>query len=527
VATPTLRQHLLALCLFAAASLLLTWPLAVNPAEQLPAYTRVADDDLLSNIWAFWWTRRSVLLGQDSFWFTHALFFPEGAPLTMSAVCPPATLPFLPILAAKPGITGVILSWNLNVLLTFFLSCAGTYLLALRVCRNWVASVIAALLFGFSPFRFDHLRHVNLSVTQWLPFTLWAFLGRMEHGGLKWAAVAAIMLALVITSSATYFSYLVVLGPLWLLAWLVTERKTISSRLEAVSALLLPGAVALVLSAPVLLPTLRDSAYLAFETPIWEDPISFAYPVELFLIPRQHPYIGLCTVVIVLLTLFRRARAAPYAVLALSGLAFAPGPYLKTIHGVTGIPLPYELLRRLVPPLSQNRFCERFLIFWWLGAAVLVSLYLAKIWDESARGRRQVAIIALVLLLDIWPVRFETSRPPVPRIYAELSGAPAGLPVYDWPADYKTNRSYMYYQLVHERPICQGHLSRRDLLSYQNEEADAVSFLREFILVMHHEFPAGSREKGKLDWLHRRYDWVPFTKDAQREVYLLHLKRKR
>jgi hypothetical protein len=514
------RTHLAIAMLLAAATIALTWPLATSLTTHLPAYPRIPDDDLLVNIWSFWWTRASVLEGRGDYFFSRDLFHPEGATLTLTAHAPVASLIALPVLAVVPGLAGLKLAWNLNVLLTFWLSGLAAYALAFRVTRAPWPAFVAALAFAFSPYRYDHLRHVNLSGTQWLPLVFLAVLARIEGGAWKSALGLGFSAALVAGSSLTYAAQLPLFVALFVATWAGMQPKPVEALRSALLSLVLPGALAVALAMPAIWPAFLDMATLAFETPIWEDPASFAFPIEGFVVPPLHPYLGLSALLLGVYALVRaRAEAAPWAVVAFSGLLLAPGPVLKTLNGLTSIPLPYAIVRYF-PGLGQNRFTERFMVFWWVGAVVLVALALRKV-------PRSVCLLAgLAILIEMRHAPLPLENPPVPPVYAKLAEAPAGWPVYEWPATYHSNRWFMYYQMIHERPLCQGLLSRRPLLSYQLEDVDAALALPHLVLVVHKDLEkeAHGQHRKKLEVLRLRYDAKPFYEDAATKAELLTLR---
>lgn len=517
-------RHASPVLVLALATVVLTWPLVMHLTDALPAYTRLDDDDLLVNLWSFWWTRASLLEGRGSFFYTHHLFHPEGATLTLTALSPAASVPMLPVMGSVPGLSGIFLAWNLNVLFTFWLSGVGAYLLAERVTRQPWAAVVAGLVFAFSPYRYDHLRHVNLSCTPWLPFVFLGLLLRLEGGGLRAALAFAVSGALVAASSTTYTAQLPLFGLVFCAAWIGTQEDRRAAARRVLTALPLPLALGTLLALPALLPALVDMVSLEFETPIQEDPMNFAFPLQGFFAPNRQPYVGLGVLGLAVYALARRAGTGTWAALAFLGLILAPGPVVKTIATTTAIPLPYALVRYF-PGLTQNRFTERFLVFWFLGAAVLVAQALAG-WRPFARAPWAWGLlVGALLMLELRHAPIALEAPPVPPLYESLAAAPAGWPVYEWPAGYKTNRRFMYHQIVHQRPICQGLLSRRPLLSYQLEEMDAHSNLREMILVLHHDQPVDPHQQQKLATLRRRYVFKPFARDGSREAFLLTLAR--
>ena len=62
------------------ATIALTWPIAVSLDESFATHA-----DYFSNIWNFWWVRKSLFeLGTSPYW-TDFLFFPDGISLAAAA----------------------------------------------------------------------------------------------------------------------------------------------------------------------------------------------------------------------------------------------------------------------------------------------------------------------------------------------------------------------------------------------------------------------------------------------------------
>jgi hypothetical protein len=79
------------------------------------------------------------------------------------------------------------------------------------------------------------------------------------------------------------------------------------------------------------------------------------------------------------------------------------------------------------------------------------------------------AAASLIVLVECWPrVWMQHVPPPVPAFYAQIAApgdddggtfAVLDLPAGRWSAD--NGSAYMYYQLIHHRPIAWGYLSRQ------------------------------------------------------------------
>ena len=62
-----------------------------------------------------------------------------------------------------------LLTYNVLLLLSFVFSAYGMFLLCQEITQNTSAACLGGLIFGFLPFRFAHLDHLNLLSTYWLP----------------------------------------------------------------------------------------------------------------------------------------------------------------------------------------------------------------------------------------------------------------------------------------------------------------------------------------------------------------------
>ena len=78
----------------------------------------------------------------------------------------------LPIYAATRN---PILSYNVVFLSTFVLSAIGMFLFVRELTGSSGAAFLAGLAFGFAPYRFGTLPHVQVLSSMWMPFVLLGF----------------------------------------------------------------------------------------------------------------------------------------------------------------------------------------------------------------------------------------------------------------------------------------------------------------------------------------------------------------
>lgn len=163
-----LPTHELILAGCALATLALTYPLSIHPATMVPDLT----DPLLS-AWRLHWVAHTLLAGIDALsrLFDANIFYPYPLTLAYSEHFLGEALIGLPLLwVTDSHLVGI----NLSVLLSFVLTAYATYLFIADWSRSHLAGLIAGFLFTFSPFRFGHISHLELLVTQWMPLTLLA-----------------------------------------------------------------------------------------------------------------------------------------------------------------------------------------------------------------------------------------------------------------------------------------------------------------------------------------------------------------
>jgi hypothetical protein len=130
----------------------------------------VADsDDPLLSIWRISWIAH-ILPADAQNLFNGNIFHPEPRTLAYSDSVLLQGLAAAPLIWA--GLSPVA-AYNLALLGSIALSGAAMWLYAYRLTGSGTAAVLAGIVFAFVPFRFDHLPHLELQATMFLPLTLW------------------------------------------------------------------------------------------------------------------------------------------------------------------------------------------------------------------------------------------------------------------------------------------------------------------------------------------------------------------
>ncbi len=152
------------LTIYTLLTLILTYPLIFNLSTAVPNDI----GDPLLNTWILAWDAHALLTGPLNL-FNANIFYPLPNTLAYSEHLFSTALLALPIqlITGEP-----VAAYNLSLLATFPLAAFGMYLLALRWTGQRSAAFIGGLVFGFAPYRFAAIAHLQLLTFQWLPFAL-------------------------------------------------------------------------------------------------------------------------------------------------------------------------------------------------------------------------------------------------------------------------------------------------------------------------------------------------------------------
>jgi hypothetical protein len=258
------------------------------------------------------------------------------------------------------------------------------------------AAFFGALAFMFSDPLLVHLGNLNLiAVLSWLPWLLAAY-SRALHGSYEgnvrlWLAVTAAIFALANYAGHAQSSlYLGLALATYTLGWSLYHWAGLGWRALLAGAwrLALAGGLALLLTAPILLPALELTQFTERSTFSYQDTTHFSLaPAQLIGLltpgffgrgPALHwslwdrvetPYAGVSTLLLAIGALLMsqpklRRRLWPWTLLAAVGLLMALGVY-AIVHG---------WLTWLLPPLGQMRAPARALILWNTALAILAAV---------------------------------------------------------------------------------------------------------------------------------------------------------
>ena len=251
----------LVLLIYAALSLVLTWPIGLGITRDVPGDL----GDSLLNMWILGWGVEHVPLlftGQISwadFWNAN-IFHPDPMTLALSEHLFGQTLQVLPVYWLTHNI---ILCYNLLFIATFAVSAFGTYLLVRDLTGDKRAAFVAGVIYGFLPYRIASVPHVQVMSSQWMPLALYG-LNRFVTGG-SWRALAGGTFALVMQnwSCGYYLLYFAPFVPVFVLhrMWTAGTLRTVRTW----TGLLAAAAGTVILTLPFLLPYSEVQKMFGFE----------------------------------------------------------------------------------------------------------------------------------------------------------------------------------------------------------------------------------------------------------------------
>jgi hypothetical protein len=447
--------------LFALLTIALTWPQAFYLGSRAAQH-----HDVYFNMWRLRWVAHALITPSAGV-FDGNIFHPEQRALAYSDAMLVEGIVAAPMLWAglKPALVH-------NLLLLGAIAVSGLAMCALAryLTGSLGAGVVAGVVFAFAPYRFEHIMHMELQWTMWMPLGFLALHRTFETGRWRYGLTTGACIALQMLSSIYYGVFLASLIALGALLLMARDREVALPR--ALLALAAGAVVAAAVSAAYAVPYLRvqttvgersgqevasysarPSNYLAATSSnsLYGSRTASRGDVE------RHLFPGAIPVVLAIAGLLLRTRSRR-AIVYLLLLAAA----FETSLGFNGYIYPwlYEhvaVYRGLRAPARLGVFVLMFL-------AVLAAYGYRALVDRRPPVVRAALVAALTLgLIAEYHVAFvlapfANAAPPVYRVLAsQPRGIVAELPVP--PADRLPGREaeYSYLSTFHWFPLVNGY----------------------------------------------------------------------
>jgi len=511
---PRRRRALYALLFYAVAVLLLAAPL---PLHFFSTVARAVRQDVWLNVWALAWTSEHLLTAPAGL-FDANIFFPHLDTLAYTDHFIGQAILAAPLYwLSGNAVAAYNLAWYAALILTGW----GGYLWVRSLIGDEPAGEAAALVAGavclLVPGKRTALSHLQVISLQGVPLALFAVHSLLKRPGWRPAlglTAAAVYAALCSWYTAAYTALLLsFVGGAGVLVGVPPEQRR---------RVLGYGAAALLLAAavmyPVALPYRAVQQEMAFERPLQELVATSLRPVDFIsswswlhqgVLPQGSGaggyFPGLLAALLAALGVrdgWRRGDRWPalYAVGAAGFAILALGPRLTLGESLT-LPLPYELLYRLVPGFGALRNPYRAAFFATLLFAVPVG-YGARRAIEWGRARllyqqrwrahprlgglapvtwALAVTLSAVHLLEAWPGPQEIAAMPAPPspAYEWLAqqDPPGAALVWPLPRPFDDNARYQLWTVGSWAPLVNGHsgLYPADFLELYDVEAEFPS----------------------------------------------------
>ena len=459
----------------------MTWPLILH----LDTHFAGQNIDVWINQWATWWAEKAFIEGR-SLYYTDAMFYPQGVSLAFHSFSHANTVL---VILLRPWL-GDLGAHNVTVMLAHILSGYAMFCLGRYLVKSTWGAFFAGLVFAFYPYRMAESVHPVLVSTQWIPLYLLFLIRLVEEGRRHHIIPTAIFAFLTALTSWHLLIFAIFISATYVVYLVLSERWRLS-RATLVNLALLVGLIG-ILIAPFLYPLLREQlstsrSYVGVELEdgAGNDPLAFVLPAE------QHPvfrplvipwharikntraaYLGITVVglsVFGSLKNWRRARF--WVVLALTSMVLSLHPRLQIGGYIFDVAIPWS-----IPIVWLLRHPFRFNLVIGLAVAVTGGLGLteliARLCDQNPRRRARLMTVATVMLLfEYLYFPFPLTPAVVSNYYAEISTTPASGAILDLPMGRDPARYYLYYQMLHGRPLIEGVVSRTSHAAYAFIEA--------------------------------------------------------
>lgn len=449
------------LALLALLTVVATWP----QARQLD---RIPDNvDAYFSLWRLGWTAHQ-LPADPGHLFDANIFHPEQNTLAYSDAVLLQGVIALPFIRA--GLP-VVYAYNGLVLASFVLAGFGMFVLALRLTASPAAALLGAVVFAFTPFRFDHYYHLELLWAAWMPLAFWMVHRTLDGGRLRDGLLAGLFVALQILSSLYYGVFLCSALVFFVVPFLPGRNAVLRRR--ALAALLAGGVLAVVIVVPYMQPYWRARDALpernAAEASLFAaGPRHYlaalpenrlAGPVTASLgRPEKRLFPGFVAIGLALLALWPRPTrtVVAYAVVLAVSIDLSFGP-----RGIG-----FDWLREHVAVYRGLRAPARFGQVALMALAVLAATgcgRLKAMLDSRGRGNAVAAGLVAIAFCEylVQPLALERVPTAAPPVYQWLRDQPRGV-VAEMPLPTRATMplhegTFQFLSTFHWQPVVNGY----------------------------------------------------------------------
>ncbi len=475
------RRRMLRLAVYLLAATVSTWPLVLHPTSRLAALHGPGDPYLY--VWVLGWDLQTITTSPsalvDGRILDANIFHPARQTLAYTDHLIPQALVLWPVYFVSRD---PILCYNVLLLFSLVASALAMHVFARAVVGHERAAYLAGLAWGFGPYHFSQLAHLQLQGLYLLPLTF-LYLHKSIAGCRRRHAVAVGALAALQAATSIYYGLIGAMGlAAGGLALLVGVGRWRS--LPHLRTLTLAAAIGMGLVAPIVWPYWQVQQREGFARTLVEASRHAAAPMSYLSVPPVNAIYGRTRLlpeapdeerglfpgfVVIALAAYGlvRARRAGSAPLGLAMAALVALGFVLSL-GPEGVKPLYATLFRVVFGFHAIRAPARFAVLVTFGLSTLAALGAREL-TRAARAappHRHWLPVACAVAMAI-----EYANAPIPYAAAPPRRTPAGQwlarapepgAVLYLPLDLDAgNTPYMVQSLEHRRPIVNGYSGQR------------------------------------------------------------------
>lgn len=483
-------------------AIIFTYPQITGLTTAVPQSPLGLSSDPYLMLWNAWWAKKSLINLITNPFFTDYLFYPKGTSLAFHELTLLNGIVTIPFQVLFDGPRGLILGYNMVILLSFVLAGIGMFALIKYLIGSPSAAFFGGIAFAFCPYRTMHIVHMDLLSMGWIPLYMLSLIRTFREKGYLNPVLAGFFFCATWLSCSVYAYFLLLITVLFAIYSLLFSQKEMQPK-HSVHRFVLLFFLLSVAITPRLIAMLRAGG--AVEQPgevldiLSANLLGYLIPTEkhvlyrfIFGLIRGHSFymagvpghatfltFTVIALAVVAVARFPLRTTGFWLVVFLASVTLSLGLRLHVWRWATSIPLPYALLCKFAPLFNVIRTPYRFVVLAEMGIIVLSCCglkYLVSGAQETAsqgtiearhialaRTRRSaiVGVFTALLCAELWNIPFRKYPITAPPAYSEIGKEYGSFAVLDLPATHypELTRS-MYYQTLHEKPIPIGVLSR-------------------------------------------------------------------
>jgi hypothetical protein len=437
---------------------IVTWPQALHMGDSVYAH-----HDPYFSMWRLSWIAHA-LRTDPAHLFDANIFFPELRTLAYSDATMLQGLLATPFLWAGAS---QVLVYNVLLMIGVLTSGLGMFFFTRYLTRNDDAALVAAAVFTLMPYRIEHLMHLELEWTVWMPLAFWALHRAFDERSNRAGFLVGIFICLQVLSCVYYGVFLSMVVSL-IAILMIASRPAESWR--SIPGLAAGAVIGAIISGIYALPY-RDSASIVGARGLDEIALYSATPLSYLSSPylnwlygwtaerfgsgelRLFP--GIVALGLAVIGVMRGPRRLVWIYLAVVLLV------VELSFGLNGFIYPWLL--KHVPPLHGFRVAARFSILAFAGLSVLVAFGFAALRPSRWSSSRWLVVVlaALVVEYGSGPVPLRHLPAAVPDLYRFVRALEAGV-VMEFPSSVpeslpRDDVDFQFWSTTHWKPIANGY----------------------------------------------------------------------